>query len=156
MGQPPYKWGNRPTNGATALQMGQPPYKWETSPTRATNANQRQSITNLRSYHMAKITKKLQANTLRLIALNRVSLDSFTLNGEPSPDATLTHVANIIDTIPFSKNIGSKQVPHVRVLPSNKVVLTDISVSPDGSETATREIVLTLVGIGSYEFLNCL
>lgn len=105
---------------------------------------------------MAKFTKKLQANTIRLIALNRVSLVSYILNGEPSPNATLTDVANVIDAIPFFKSISSKQINTVKKLPDNKVLITDISVSPDGTETTTREIVLRLVGIGSYEFFNCL
>lgn len=105
---------------------------------------------------MAKFTKKLQNNTIRLIALNRVSLDSYTLNGEPVPNATLTNVANVIDSIEYFKRISSKQTNTVKVLPDNKVLLTDVSVSPDGTATATREIVLNLVGIGSYEFLNCL
>ena len=105
---------------------------------------------------MAKFTKKLQANTLRLIALNRVELDSYTNNGEPMPEATLVNVACLIDSIGYFKRISSKQVNTVKALPDNKVLITDVSVSPDGATTATREIVLRLVGIGSYEFLNCL
>ena len=105
---------------------------------------------------MAKFTKKLQANTLRLIALEQVSLDSYTANGEPRPEATLTTVANVIAAIPYFAKISSKQTDTFKVLPDNKVLITDVSVSPDGAETATREIVLNLVGIGSYEFLNCL
>lgn len=105
---------------------------------------------------MAKFTKKMQANTLRLIALGKVQLDDFFLNGTPLPNATLTDVANVIDAIPFFKSLSSKQINTVKRLPDNKVLLTDISVSPDGSETAKREIVLRLVGIGIYEFLNCL
>ena len=50
---------------------------------------------------MAKFTKKLQANTIRLIALNKVQLESFKVDGELQPDATLTNVANVIDTIAF-------------------------------------------------------
>lgn len=105
---------------------------------------------------MAKFTKKMQVNTIRLIALGLVQLDDYFLNGTPQPKATLTDVARTIDAIPFFKRTSSKQVNTVKRLPDNKVLLTDISVSPDGSETATREIVLRLVGIGSYEFLNCL
>ena len=52
---------------------------------------------------MAKFTKKLQANTIRLIALNKVQLESFKVDGELQPDATLTNVANVIDTIAFLK-----------------------------------------------------
>ena len=105
---------------------------------------------------MANFTKKLQNNTIRLIALNRVELDSFKLNGEPLPDATLTHVANVIDAIPFFKRISGKQTNTVKVLPDNKVLITDVYVSPDGTLTSTREIVLRLVGMDSYEFFNCL
>ena len=105
---------------------------------------------------MSKFTKKMQANTIRLIALNRVSLDSYTLNGEPVPDATINNVANVIEGIGYFKRISSKQVDTVKVLPNNKVLITDISTSPDGTATATREMVLNLVGIDSYEFLNCL
>ena len=105
---------------------------------------------------MAKFTKKLQSNTLRLIALNRVELDSYRQDGELSPNATLTTVANAIDSIPFFKQISSKQTNTFKMLPDNKVLFTDVSVSPDGTVTSTHEIVLRLVGIGSYEFLNCL
>ena len=105
---------------------------------------------------MAKFTKKLQANTIRLIALNRVELESYTVNGETQHDATLLHVARLIDSIAFLKSISSKHSDTVKMLAADKVLLTDVSVSPDGSETATHEIVLRLVGMGSYEFLNCL
>lgn len=98
----------------------------------------------------------MQANTLRLIALNKLHLVSFKVDGELQPDATLTNVANVIDAIPFFKSISLKQTNTVKMLSDKQVLLTDISVSPDGTETATREIVLRLVGIGSYEFLNCL
>ena len=105
---------------------------------------------------MAKFTKKLQNNTIRLIALEKVQLESYTVNGEPVPDATLTHVANVIDSIQFLKRISSKQTNTVKVLPDNRVLITDGSTSPDGMTTTTRKMVLNLVGIGSYEFLNCL
>ena len=105
---------------------------------------------------MAKFTKKLQANTLRLIALNRVELDSYKQDGEPSPNATLVTVANAIDSIPFFESISSKQTNTFEILPDNKVLLTDISVGFDGAVTATREIVLRLVRMDSYEFINCL
>ena len=105
---------------------------------------------------MATFTKKLQANTLRLIALNRVSLDIYALDGEPMPDATLLNVAHLIDSIEFFKRTSSKQTNTVKMLPDNKVLITDVSVSPRGTTTSTHEVILTLVGIGSYEFLNCL
>ena len=105
---------------------------------------------------MAKFTKKLQANTIKLIALEKVQLESYTVNGETQPDATLLHVASLIDGIAFLKSISSKQSNTVKALADDKILLTDVSVSPDGSITATREVVLSLVGMGSYEFLNCL
>ena len=105
---------------------------------------------------MAKFTKKLQANTIKLIALEKVQLESYTVNGETQPDATLPYVARLIDGIAFSKSISSKQSNTVKALADDKILLTDVSVSPDGSITATREIVLSLVGMGSYEFLNAL
>lgn len=103
---------------------------------------------------MAKFTKKMQANTIRLIALNKVRLESYKVNGEPQADATLTNVANVIDAIAFFKKISSKQTNTVKALANDKVLLTDVSVSPDGSQIRTTEIVLSLVGMGSYEFLN--
>ena len=105
---------------------------------------------------MAKFTKKLQNNTIKLIALEKVILESYTVNGETQHDATLLHVARLIDGIAFLKSISSKHSDTVKALAADKVLLTDVSVSPDGSETATHEIVLRLVGMGSYEFLNCL
>lgn len=105
---------------------------------------------------MAKFTKKLQANTIRLIALNKVQLESFKVDGELQPDATLTNVANVIDTIAFFKKISSKQTNTVKALSSDKVLITDVSVSPDGETISTREVVLSLIGFGSYEFLNAL
>ena len=105
---------------------------------------------------MAKFTKKMQANTLRLIALNKVQLESYKRDGSPSPTATLVTVANLIDSIQFFKGISSKQVNTFKMLDNHTVLITDKSVSPDGTETATREIVLRLVGMDSYEFLNCL
>ena len=105
---------------------------------------------------MAKFTKKMQANTIRLIALNRVSLDSYASNGEPMPDATLVNVACLIDSMEYFKRISSKQTNTVKMLPDNKVLITDVSVSPDGMTTSTHEVILNLVSIGSYEFLNCL
>ena len=105
---------------------------------------------------MAKFTKKMQANTLRLIALNKVQLESFKVDGELQPDATLTNVANVIDSIAFFKSISLKQSNTVKALASDKVLLTDVNVSPDGSQTKTIEIVLTLLGKGSYEFLNAM
>ena len=103
---------------------------------------------------MTKFTKKMQANTIRLIALNRISLDSYTLNGEPVPDATLANVVNVVDGITFFESISSKQTATVKALPDDKVLITIMGVSLDGTTTATREMVLNLVGIGSYEFLN--
>ena len=103
---------------------------------------------------MAKFTKTMQANTIRLIALNHVSLDSYTLNGEPVLDATLADVANVIDSIGHFKRISSKQTNTVKVLPDNKVLITDVCVSPRGTMTATLEMVLNLVGIDSHEFLH--
>mgnify|MGYP003610975021 CR=1 FL=1 len=105
---------------------------------------------------MAKFTKKLQNNTLRLIALNKVQLESFVVDGEPQADATLTNVANVIDAIAFFKSISLKQSNTVKALADDKVLLTDVSVSPDGSQIRTTEIVLSLVGMGSYEFLNAM
>ena len=105
---------------------------------------------------MAKFTRKLQANTLKLIALERVQLESYTVNGELQADASLLHVARLIDSIPYFAKISSKQSNTVKALADDKVLLTDVSVSPDGSVTATREVVLSLVGMGSYEFLNAL
>ena len=105
---------------------------------------------------MAKFTEKLQSNTLKLIALERVQLESYTVNDELQADASLLHVACLIDGIAFSKSISSKQSNTVKALADDKILLTDVSVSPDGSITATREVVLSLVGMGSYEFLNCL
>lgn len=105
---------------------------------------------------MAKFTKKLQNNTLRLIALNKVQLESFKVDGEPQADASLLYVANVIDGIAFFKKISSKQINTVKALANDKVLLTDVSVSPDGKQTRTTEIVLSLVGMGSYEFLNAL
>ena len=105
---------------------------------------------------MAKFTKKMQANTIRLIALNKVRLESFKVDGELQPDATLANVANVIDAIAFFKKISSKQTNIVKALANDKVLLTDVSVSPDGSQTRTTEIVLSLVGMGSYEFLNAM
>ena len=105
---------------------------------------------------MAKFTKKMQANTLRLITLNRVQLESFKVDGELQPDATLTYVANVIDDLAFFKSISLRQSNTVKALPSDKVLLTCANVSPDGSQTSTAEIVLNLLGVSSYEFLNCL
>ena len=105
---------------------------------------------------MAKFTKKMQNNTIRLIALERVSLDSYTTNGEPMPEATLVNVACLIDSIEYFKRISSKQTSTVKMLPDSKVLITDVSVSPDGTKTSTHEVILNLVNIGSYEFLNCL
>ena len=105
---------------------------------------------------MAKFTKKMQANTIRLIALNKAQLESFKVDGKPQADATLTNVANVIDAIAFFKKISSKQSNTVKALANDKVLLTDVSVSPDGSQTRTTEIVLSLVGMGSYEFLNAM
>ena len=105
---------------------------------------------------MAKLTKKLQANVLRLIALERVSLDSYTRNGELQTGATLLTVANVIDSIAGFKSISFKQSDTVTALSDNKVLLTSVSVSPDGTTTATREIVLNLLDMRSYAFLNCL
>ena len=105
---------------------------------------------------MAKFTKKLQNNTIRLIALEKVQLESYTVNGEPQADASLLHVARLIDSIAFLKKISSKQSNTVRALSNDKVLLTDVSVSPDGSQTRTTEIVLTLLGMGSYEFLDAM
>ena len=105
---------------------------------------------------MAKFTKKMQANTIKLIALNRVELESYNANGELQPGATLDNVAYLIESIPFFKEISLKQSNTFSLLPDNKVLIRNITVSPCGTVTATREIVLRLVGIGSYEFLNCL
>ena len=105
---------------------------------------------------MAKFTKKMQNNTIRLIALNRVSLDSYTCNGEPMPESTLVNVACLIDGIEYYKRISSKQTNTVKMLPGDKVLITDVSVSPDGTTTSTHEVILNLDSIGSYEFLNCL
>ena len=105
---------------------------------------------------MAKFTKKMQANTIKLIALEKVHLESYKVNGELQPAATLTNATNVIESIPFFKIISSKQSNTVKALSDDKVLLTDVSVSPDGSQTRTTEIVLNLLGIGSYEFLNCL
>ena len=105
---------------------------------------------------MAKFTKKMQANTLRLIALNKVQLESFKLDGEIRTDLTLTHVANAIDGIAFFKSISLKQSNTVKVLSDTQVLLTDASVSPDGSRTSTAEIVLNLLGMDSHEFLNAM
>ena len=105
---------------------------------------------------MAKFTKKMQANTLRLIALDKVQLESFKVDGELQPDSTLANVARLIDSIPFFKRISLKQSNTVKMLSDKQVLLTDVSVSPDGSTTTTREVVLSLVGMGSYEFLNAL
>ena len=58
---------------------------------------------------MAKFTKKMQANTLRRIALNTVQLESFKVDGELQSDATLTNVANVIGSIAFFKSISLKQ-----------------------------------------------
>ena len=105
---------------------------------------------------MAKFTKKMQANPLRLIALDKVQLESFKVAGELRPDATLTYVANVIDTLAFFKSISLRQSNTAKALSDDKVLLTCVSVSPDGSQTRTTEIVLNLLGMGSYEFLNCL
>ena len=106
---------------------------------------------------MAKFTKKMQRYTLKLITLNRVALESYTKDGELQSTATLDNVANVIESIPFFKRISSKQSNTFSLLPDNKVLIRNITVSPCGTLTATREIVLRLVGgIGSYEFLNCL
>lgn len=105
---------------------------------------------------MAKFTKKMQANTLRLIALEKVQLESFKVDGELQADASLLHVARLIDSIAFFKSISLKQSNTVKMLSDKQVLLTDVSVSPDGSPTRTAEIVLNLRGMGSYEFLNCL
>ena len=105
---------------------------------------------------MAKFTKKMQANTIRLIALEKVHLESYKVDGESRPDATLTNVANVIDSIAFFKSISSKQSNTVTMLSDKQVLLTDVNVSPDGSQTRTTEIVLNMLGMGSYEFLNCL
>ena len=105
---------------------------------------------------MAKFTKKMQANTIRLIALEKVHLESYKVDGESRPDATLTYVANVIDSIAFFKSISSKQSNTVTMLSDKQVLLTDVNVSPDGSQTRTTEIVLNMLGMGSYEFLNCL
>ena len=105
---------------------------------------------------MAKFTKKMQVNTLRLIALNNVQLESLKRDGELQPAATLTTVANTIDSIAFFKRISLKQRNTVKALSDSKMLLTDVSVSPDGKQTRTTEIVLNLLGMGSYEFLNCL
>ena len=104
---------------------------------------------------MAKFTKKMQANTIRLIALEKVHLESYKVDGELQHDATLTNVANMIDAIPFFKSISLKQSNTFKMLSDKQVLLTDVSVSPDGSQTRTTEIVLNLLGMGSYEFLNC-
>ena len=105
---------------------------------------------------MAKFTKKMQANTLRLIALDKVQLESSKVNGELQPGATIAHVARIIESIPFFKRISLKQSNTVKMLSDKRVLLTDVSISPDGSTTTTREFVLSLVDVGSYEFLNAL
>ena len=105
---------------------------------------------------MAKFTKKMQANTIRLIALEKVHLESYKVDGESRPDATLTNVANVIDSIAFFKSINSKQSNTVKALSDDKVLLTDVNVSPDGSQTRTTEIVLNLLDMGSHEFMNCL
>ena len=98
----------------------------------------------------------MQANTIRLIALDKVQLESFKVEGELQPDATLTNVANVIDSIAFFKSISLRQSNTVKALSDDKVLLTDVNVSPDGSQTRTTEIVLNMLGMGSYEFLNCL
>ena len=105
---------------------------------------------------MAKFTKKMQANTIRLIALEKVHLESYKVDGELQPDATLTNVANVIDGIAFFKSISLSQSNTAKALSDDKVLLTDVNVSPDGSQTSTAEIVLNLLGVSSYEFLNCL
>ena len=105
---------------------------------------------------MAKFTKKMQNNVIKLIALERVRLEGYAVDGEPQADASLLNVAQFISSMAFFKNISSKQSSTVRAVSADKVVLTTTSVSPDGTETRKTEIVLTLVGIGSYEFLNCL
>ena len=105
---------------------------------------------------MAKFTKKMQANTLRLIALEKVQLESFKVDGELQADASLLHVARHIDAVAFFKSISSKQTNTVKMLSDKQVLLTDASVSPDGKQTRTTEIVLNLLGMGSYEFLNAL
>ena len=105
---------------------------------------------------MAKFTKKMQANTLRLIALDKVQLESFKVDGELRPAATLTNVANVIDSIAFFKSISPGQSNTVKALSDDKVLLTDVNVSPDGSQIRTTEIVLNLLGMGGHEFMNCL
>ena len=105
---------------------------------------------------MAKFTKKMQANTIRLIALEKVHLESYKVDGESRPDATLTNVANVIDSIAFFKSINLSQSNTAKALSDDKVLLTDVNVSPDGSQTRTTEIVLNLLDMGSYEFLKCL
>ena len=105
---------------------------------------------------MAKFTKKMQANTIRLIALDKVQLESFKVEGELQPDATLTNVANVIDSIAFFKSISLRQSNTVKALSDDKVLLTDVNVSPDGSKIRTTEIVLNLLDMGSREFLNCM
>ena len=105
---------------------------------------------------MAKFTKKMQANTLRLIALDKVQLESFKVDGELRPDATLTYVANVIDGLAFFKSISLRQSNTAKALSDDKVLLTVTNVSPDGSQTRTVEIVLNLLGMGGHEFMNCL
>ena len=129
--------------------MSNPTQHNQANPTNPTQPNTRNST-------MAKFTKKLQNNTLRLIELEKVQLESYTVNGELQPDATLTNVANVIDSIDFFKKISSKQTNTVKALSDDKVLITDVSVSPDGETINTREVVLSLIGFGSYEFLNAL
>ena len=91
----------------------------------------------------------MQANTLRLIALDKVQLESFKVEGELRPAATLTHVANVIDSIAFFKSLGLRQSNTAKALSDDKVLLTCVNVSPDCSKTITVEIVLNLLGMGS-------
>ena len=98
----------------------------------------------------------MQNNTIRLIALEWVSLDSYTINGEPMPEATLFNVACLIGNIEYFKCISSKQTSTVKMLPDSKVLITAVSISPDGTKTSTHEVILNLVSISSYEFLKCL
>ena len=105
---------------------------------------------------MAKFTKKMQNNTIRLIALEQVSLDSYKVDGRLQAAASLLYVARYIDTIALFKITSRKQSITVKALSSNKILLTDVSISPDGAETRKTEIVLTLLGMGSYDFFNCL
>ena len=105
---------------------------------------------------MAKFTKKMQDNAIRLIALQEVQLESYKISGEIQPDATLQHVAYLIDSLAFFKRTSLKQINTVKAISEDEVLLTIVSASPDGSITTTREVVLTLLGMGSHEFLNAM